>query len=94
MPAVSQGLNRDSLKSLNLSRFSGFAVAPYLSVLGSRSEHNSAKFLAKNGVLGEGKPRFWVEGFLPLNLILLVSFQLGLEAAGGAGAGGEVNVGV
>ena len=39
--AVSQRLNRDSLKSLNLSRFSGFAVAPYLSVLG------------KDGVLGD-----------------------------------------
>ena len=31
---------------------------PTYAVLGSRSEHNSAKLLAKDGVLGEGKPRF------------------------------------
>ena len=35
---------------------------PTYAVLGSRSEHNSAKLLAKDGVLGEGKPRCPVEG--------------------------------
>ncbi|MCI6257471.1 MAG: hypothetical protein MR694_00005, partial [Spirochaetia bacterium] len=30
-PAVSQGLNRDSLKTLRHSRFAGFAVVPYRS---------------------------------------------------------------
>ena len=70
--AVSQGLNRDSLKSLCHSRLSGQkAVAPYPSGAGVLAASTQCVASSEGEVLGGGNPRFRVEGLPPPKEITL-----------------------